>query len=57
MLGHAAVGQPVAQFTGAGDALLSSSEEGVDSAEFRNQATLTGNEELLTDVRSALVEG
>lgn len=40
-----------------GDALLSSSEEGVDSAELRSQAAPTGNEEVSTDVYFALVQG
>lgn len=41
----------------AGEALLSSSEEGVDSAELRSQATLTGNEELSIDERFVRVQG
>lgn len=41
----------------AGDALPSSSEEGVDSDELRNQADLTGNKELPTDEHFVLVQG
>lgn len=40
-----------------GEALLSSSEEGVDSAELRSQTILTDNEELSTDVHLVLVQG